>query len=146
VIGLSAFAEPHSVEAMLEAGAVGHFAKGDVGDALLQAIHTATRERRRFGADIAVPAAADGTTATVRARAPAHADANFLGVRELEVLRLIARGLASPQIADSLSMDPTMVAVYRRNIMRKLNLTGDAALGDYARDWSLKRDSGDKPA
>jgi DNA-binding NarL/FixJ family response regulator len=82
----------------------------------------------------------------VRAQAPVNADANFLGVRELEVLRLIARGLGPPQIADSLSMDPTMVAVYRRNIMRKLNLTSDAALGEYARDWSLKRDSGDKPA
>jgi DNA-binding NarL/FixJ family response regulator len=145
VIGLSAFAEPHYVEAMLEAGAVGHFTKGDVGDALLQAIHTATRELRRFGADISVPPAANGTTAAVRGRAPVNADANFLGVRELEVLLLIARGLASPQIAESLSMDPTMVAVYRRNIMRKLSLTSDAALGEYARGWSLKCNSGDKP-
>jgi DNA-binding NarL/FixJ family response regulator len=145
VIGLSAYAEPHYVEAMLEAGAVGHFTKGDVGDALLEAIHTATRELRRFGADISVPGAANGTTATVPERAPVKADATSLGVKELEVLHLIARGLASPQIAGSLSMDPTMVEVYRRNIMRKLNLTSDAALGEYARVWSLRRDSGDKP-
>lgn len=146
VIGLSAYAEPHYVEAMLEAGAVGHFTKGNVGDALLLAIHTATRDLQRFGADISVPVVANGTTATVSERSPVKADATSLGVRELEVLLLIARGVASPQIADALSMEPTMVDVYQRNIMRKLNLTSEAALGAYARGWSLKRDSGDKPA
>jgi DNA-binding NarL/FixJ family response regulator len=144
VIGLSAYAEPHYVEAMLDAGAVGHFTKGDVGEALLQAIHTASPERRCFGADISVLVAANGTAATVPGKAPATADATSFGARELEVLRLIAKGLASPQIAGSLSMDPTMVDVYRRNIMRKLNLNSDAALGEYARSWSLRRERGEK--
>lgn len=141
VIGLSAYAEPHYVEAMLEAGAVGHFTKGDVGEELLQAIHTATPERPRFGADIAVPAAANGPAATVPDRA--RLDGPSLGARELDVLRLIAEGLAAPQIARSLSMDPALVDVYRRNIMRKLNLNGEAALGEYARSWSLRRAGGD---
>jgi hypothetical protein len=39
-------------------------------------------------------------------------------------------------------MDPTMVDVYRRNILRKLHLNNDGALGEYAREWSLTRDSG----
>ena len=141
VIGLSAYAEPHYVEAMLEAGAVGHFTKGDVGEELLQAIHTATPERPRFGADIVVPAAANGPAATVPDRA--RLDGPSLGARELDVLRLIAEGLAAPQIARSLSMDPALVDVYRRNIMRKLNLNGEAALGEYARSWSLRRAGGD---
>ena len=141
VIGLSAYAEPHYVEAMLEAGAVGHFTKGDVGEELLQAIHTATPERPRFGADIVVPAAANGPAATVPDRA--RLDGPSLGARELDVLRLIAEGLAVPQIARSLSMDPALVDVYRRNIMRKLNLNGEAALGEYARSWSLRRAGGD---
>jgi DNA-binding CsgD family transcriptional regulator len=51
--------------------------------------------------------------------------------------------LTSPQIATSLAIDPTMVDVYRRNIMRKLNLPSDDALGEYAREWSLGRDSAD---
>ena len=49
------------------------------------------------------------------------------------MLLLIAKGLASPQIARSLSMDTTMVDVYRRNIVRKLHLNNDAALDEYAR-------------
>lgn len=145
VIGLSAYAEPHYVEAMLEAGAVGHFTKGDVGEALLHAIRTATPGRLRFGADISVPVAANGTVTTVPDQAPAKAaDATCLGARELEVLLLIAKGLPSPHIAGSLSMDPVMVDVYRRNIMRKLNLNNDASLGEYAREWSRRRDSGEQ--
>ncbi len=133
VIGLSAYADPHYVEAMLSAGAVGYFTKGDAGEALLQAIHTATFDRPCFGADISVPAAANAAAPSMRGAAPAVAETASLGARELEVLRLIAKGLASAQIASSLSMDPGMVDVYRRNIMRKLHLNNDAALVEYAR-------------
>jgi two-component system NarL family response regulator len=143
VIGLSAYAEPHYVEAMLDAGAVGHFTKGDVGEALLNAIHVATPDHPCFGADISPPGAANTTGATVRQKPPATADATSLGARELEVLLLVAKGFASPQIGGALAMDPAMVDVYRRNIMRKLNLKSDAALGAYARGWSRTRDGGD---
>lgn len=133
VIGLSAYADPHYVEAMLNAGAVGYFTKGDAGEALLQAIHTATSDRPCFGADISVPAAANAAAPSVPDAAPANAGIATLGAREREVLQLIAKGVASAQIASSLSMDPGMVDVYRRNIMRKLRLSNDAALTEYAR-------------
>ena len=45
----------------------------------------------------------------------------------------MVKGLSLPQIADSLTMDPTMVEVYRRNLMRKLHLKDEAALAAYAR-------------
>ena len=139
VIGLSAYAEPHYVEAMVDAGAVGHFTKGDAGEALLRAIHTATPERRFFGADISVPPSANGMVAP----GPDKPKAESLGGKELDVLRLIGQDLSPPQIARSLSMDPSMVDVYRRNLMRKLNLTDDAALAEYARQRSLTCDSDD---
>jgi two-component system NarL family response regulator len=139
VIGLSAFAEPHYVEAMLNAGAVGHFTKGDAGQALLHAIRTATAERPCFGAGISFPAPASRTGA-----APTDADLLSLGARELEVLRMIGGGSVLPKIAESLSMEPTMVEVYRRNIMRKLHLQDDAALVAYARRWSVRNDRDDE--
>src|SRR5262249_6260104 len=121
VIGLSAFAEPHYVEAMLKAGAVGHFTKGDAGDRLLLAIHTATVAHPQFGANIVghhvgVPVAAAAAPATVRDNPQANDAAAVLGRREAEVLRLVEEGLDSAQIARALSIDPTMVDVYRRNI------------------------------
>ncbi len=55
------------------------------------------------------------------------------------MLPLIAKGLALPQISGSLCMEPTMVDVYRRNIiMRKLHRDNDAALAEYS---SLRKSS-----
>src|SRR5262249_51830839 len=94
VIGLSAFAEPHYVEAMLTAGAVGHFTKGDAGDRLLQAIHTATAAHPHFGANvvgqhIGDPVAGAAAPATAPENPQANGDATVLGPREAEVLRLV---------------------------------------------------------
>lgn len=133
VIGLSAYAETHYVEAMLDAGAAGYFTKADAGEGLLQAIHTATPGRPCFGADISVPLAAKAAAPSVHDDRSALADTKALGARELELLLLIARGSSPQEIARSLSMDPALVDVYRRNIMRKLHLNDDAALSEYAR-------------
>lgn len=133
VIGLSAYADQHYVEAMLAAGAAGYFTKGEAGEGLLLAIRSATAERPCFSADITVTPAA-------KAAAPAHpdsgaaaADGTALGARELEVLLLIVKGRTLPQIADTLHMEPAMIEVYRRNVMRKLRLKDDAALAEYVR-------------
>jgi DNA-binding NarL/FixJ family response regulator len=142
VIGLSAYAEPHYVEAMLSAGAVGHFTKGDVSEGLLQAIHTATVDRPLFGANVLAQPAAIGPSAG-HDRVQINSDAATLRPREVEVLKLIAREWTAAQIADALSLDPSMVDVYRRNIMRKLQLSSEAELTEYARRWSSGGAPGD---
>jgi len=136
VIGLSAYAEPHYVEAMLEAGAVGQFTKGDAGAALLAAIHDATAAQPIFGANVAMPAAEESAAPISPARA--RVDAAPLGPREAQVLAMIAAGLDPGEIARRLSIDPSMIDVYRRNMIRKLNLADEDALREYARTHSLK--------
>lgn len=136
VIGLSAYAEPHYVEAMLDAGAVGQFTKNDAGVALLDAIHDATAAQPRFGANVALPAPEEPAAANTAARG--HADAPPFGPRELQVLAMIATGLAATEIASSLGIDPSMIDVYRRNMIRKLNLADERALLEYARTHSRK--------
>jgi DNA-binding NarL/FixJ family response regulator len=136
VIGLSAYAEPHYVEAMLEAGAVGQFTKGDAGAALLGAIHDATAAQPVFGANVAMPAAEESAASITPARGPA--DARPLGPREAQVLAMIAEGLEPAAIARSLAIDPSMIDVYRRNMIRKLNLASEDALLEYARAHSRK--------
>ena len=133
VIGLSAYADQHYVEAMLEAGAAGYFTKAEAGDGLIQALHSATPERPCFSAEIRVPHVAKAAAEAPPDTRPAEADSASLGARELEVLLLMVKGLSLPQIADSLTMDPSMVEVYRRNLMRKLHLQDEAALAAYAR-------------
>ena len=55
-----------------------------------------------------------------------------LGRREIEVLKMIARGETSTAIAESLYIAPGTVEVHRRNIMRKLDLHKIAELTQYA--------------
>jgi DNA-binding CsgD family transcriptional regulator len=43
----------------------------------------------------------------------------FLSIRELEIVRLLAEGLASKQIADTLCISPNTVHTHRRNLLRK---------------------------
>ena len=54
--------------------------------------------------------------------------------RELEILRLVVRGLSSQQIADELSINHRTVETHRHNIMKKLNIHTATALAVYARD------------
>ena len=136
VIGLSAYAEPHYVEAMLEAGAVGQFTKGDAGAALLRAIHEATAARPLFGANVAMPPAEESAAPVATERAPAEGPP--LGPREVQVLGMIGKGLDAAEIARILSIDPSLIDVYRRNMIRKLNLAGEHALVEYARAHSHK--------
>ena len=54
-----------------------------------------------------------------------------LGARERQVLKLVAEGCTSNQIADLLHIAPSTVDVHRRNIMRKLNRHSVAELTRY---------------
>jgi two-component system NarL family response regulator len=139
VIGLSAYADPHYVEAMLDAGAAGHFTKGDVGEPLLRAIHEATAAQPRFGENIRAVTAAASDSPDLAGPIPAAADTASLRPREAEVLRLIGEGTPPAAIAAALGIEPAMVDVYRRNIARRLNLRDADALDDYARRRSSSR-------
>jgi two-component system NarL family response regulator len=55
-----------------------------------------------------------------------------LGGREEQVLRLIADGYSSKEIARNLLIAPSTVEVHRRNIMRKVGLHKVADLTRYA--------------
>ncbi len=60
-----------------------------------------------------------------------------LTARETEILRHVARGLSSKQIAEILAISPRTVDTHRQNIMEKLDLRTAAALSNYARDHGL---------
>jgi DNA-binding NarL/FixJ family response regulator len=132
VIGLSAYADPLYVNAMLQVGAVGYFTKGDADATLLQAVLTATVEHPSFGASVSLPDAANASAEGMTDQSSDDGDSVSFGAKELEVLRLIAQRYATPQIGQSLTMEPAMVDAYRRNIMRKLHLDTDAELSEYA--------------
>lgn len=127
IIALSAHAEKHFVEEMLEAGAQGFVSKSASGDELQRAIRSVSESNKTYICSEISSALADAVRNRFRGDGP-----STLGKREREVLKLLSEGLRSARIADQLHIAPCTVEVHRRNIMRKLNLHTVAELTKYA--------------
>ena len=126
IVALSAFSDKRFVTEMLRSGASGYVTKAAAGTELVRAIRAVAGGQGYFSPEIA------GTlVAEVRERSKAPST-QPLGRREREVLRLIAEGTRSPEIAAQLNIAAATVEVHRRNIMRKVGLRTVAELTKYA--------------
>lgn len=127
VVALSAYSDQQYVLDMLNAGASGYVTKAEASDELLRAIRTVLSGRTYLCPDVAgvVTGALVGQGGAARPTA-------VLGARERQVLKLVAEGCTSVQIADMLNIAPSTVEVHRRNIMRKVGLHKVADLTRYA--------------
>jgi DNA-binding NarL/FixJ family response regulator len=128
VIAISGYADETYVHGMLDAGARAYLLKEEVGEHLIPAIRIVQQGETYLG-----PQAAAAVTEAAGGSAPERpAPAVRLEARERQVLKLIASGLDTARIAERLQMSPTTVQVHCRNMMRKLDLHGDAELARYA--------------
>lgn len=130
VIALSAYGYKRFVLEMLEAGALGYVVKSAASEELVRAIASAAQGKTYICSE----AAATLAEASRRGRPGAEGarPENRLARRELQVLRLLAAGKSSPQIAEELHIAPSTADVHRRNIMRKLEMHSVAELTRYA--------------
>ena len=126
ILALSMNADRRYVTAMLAAGAAGYLLKNAASDELLGALDTV-----RHGETYLSPAIAQPPTAAVHDASPS-ASARPLSPREREVLRLVAEGKSSKEIAASLGIAVPTVETHRRQISEKLGLRTIAELTKYA--------------
>lgn len=129
VVALSAFNYKKFVMEMMEAGATAYVIKSAAGEQLVSAIKSAAQGKTYLCPETAA------ILVEASQRNSSHNGANTnkrLGRRETEVLRLLAEGLTSPQIAEKMHIAPSTVDVHRRNIMGKLELHTVAELTKYA--------------
>jgi DNA-binding NarL/FixJ family response regulator len=63
-----------------------------------------------------------------------------LADRELEVFRLIGRGVKTAEIAEQLHLSVKTVETYRDRIRQKLDLDDGTKLAHYATQWVLEND------
>jgi DNA-binding NarL/FixJ family response regulator len=63
--------------------------------------------------------------------------ARILSSRELDVIKMIGRGLRNKQIAEQLFISEATVKIHLHNIYSKLNLGSRVELSIYARDKGL---------
>ena len=126
IVALSAYAEKHFVTEMLRAGAAAYVSKNAAGTELVQAIRAVERGQNYVSPDVT-----GNLISQLRDQDP-NAQNHKLGRREREVLRLIAQGQRSPDIAAQLRISIGTVEAHRRNIMRKFDLHSVAELTTYA--------------
>jgi DNA-binding NarL/FixJ family response regulator len=112
----------------LKAGASGYVLKSSADDDIVEACRAALR-----GEPFLYPAAVDTLARDLLARAHERGqDYDRLTPRELEVLKLIAEGKQTKEIAELLFISPKTVERHRANMLEKLGMHDRVELTRYA--------------
>jgi DNA-binding NarL/FixJ family response regulator len=122
VIALSMYGDVHYQDRMFDAGASAYVLKNEAMNDLVVAIETVLRGERYVS-----PTA--GTLAPLRS---ATVDKAALSERELDVLRLLAAGQRTKEIAEQLGISAKTVETYRSRIMLKLGIDNLPGLVKFA--------------
>jgi len=118
VLVLTTYESDSDILRAIEAGATGYLLKDAGRGELVKAIRAAAR-----GETVLAPAVA--TRIVDRMRRPLPADA--LSPREVEVLRLVARGLSNPEIGRELSISEATVKTHLLRTFHKLGVSDRTA-------------------
>jgi two-component system, NarL family, response regulator LiaR len=124
VVALTSFDDDERVFPAIKAGAVGYLLKDVRPAELAEAVRKASR-----GEALLAPSVAARLMQEVSGERPASAG---LTERELEVLRLIARGLSNKLIAHELVVSEKTVKTHVSNILAKLHLADRTQAALYA--------------
>jgi NarL family two-component system response regulator LiaR len=131
VIALTSFTEDDKVIPAIRAGAASYLLKDVTPDALVEAILAVHRGEARLHPDIARKLMERVAQAPGGAHAP-PLPAEGLTTRELEVVRLVARGRSNHEIARELVISEKTVKTHVSNILSKLNLEDRTQIAIHA--------------
>ena len=120
VVAFTMFDQEGAVQQMLAAGAKGYILKNSSLDVVLEAIRVVASGKTYYDKKINKPQTEKNSSKSV------------LSTREREILQLIAKGHTSHQIADELFIGKSTVDTHRKNMIRKLGLSGAGELLRYA--------------
>jgi NarL family two-component system response regulator LiaR len=129
IVVLTSHAAEEDVFPALKAGALGYLLKHSAPEDVLQAIRQAHR-----GETVLHPAIARMVLQELHrpAQSKQPPTAEPLSERELEVLRLLARGMSNQEIADTLVVGEATVRSHVSSILRKLQLASRTQAALYA--------------
>ena len=149
ILMLTMSEEDESVVAAVQAGARGYVLKDAEGEETLRAIRAAAGGEaifsptiaRRLADYFAAPAQGSGTPPEQARReqqeTPASEYPAGLTAREVEVLKLAARGLTNAQIAQELFLSPRTVNAHLNSIYHKLGVSSRTAATRFAGEHGL---------
>lgn len=126
VLILSTYSEEIYAVRALKLGASGYLTKDSPTATLIDAVRKAAS-----GAKYVSPSLAEKFAVMLGGRATASSHES-LSNRELEVLKLLAKGESLIAIGETLHLSPKTVTTYRTRILEKLGLSSNAQLARYA--------------
>jgi DNA-binding NarL/FixJ family response regulator len=129
IIALSMFSKRTFVTKMLEAGASGYVLKGGAFSELIEAVNKVLAGNVYLCAPVATILVDEYVDRSGTSRGPSTAQ---LTDRELHILKLLAEGKPSKEIALLLDISVQAVDANRRRIMQKLDIESFAELVKYA--------------
>ncbi len=127
ILVVTSFAENDLVYQAIKAGALGYILKDATREQLLQAIRDVDQGRASLQPSIAVKLIQEINHPT-----ELHYTEDPLTRRELETIRLIARGLSNQEIAEQLVVNERTIAKYVSSILDKLHLANRTQAALYA--------------
>lgn len=134
VLVLTAHKDEEHILAALQAGADGYFLKDDAAEELLTALKCILAGERYLSPVIATKVVASFLMQEGLAKPSVY---ELLSVREREILKLVAEGKRTRDIAEYLCLSPKTVERHRTNLMKHLGLHSIAALTSYAIEKGL---------
>ncbi len=127
VLVLTSFATDDKVFPAIKAGAIGYLIKDTGPEELLRAIHQVYRGQPTLHPEIAQKLLREIASPGEQPASPDH-----LTGREVEVLKLVARGLSNQEIAEQLVVSVATIYTHVSNILAKLHLASRTQAALYA--------------
>jgi len=137
VLALSAHEEAAFARLLLDAGAVGYALKRSACDELVRAVRIVASGGTYVDPTLTGALVGNGQ----RCHTPGGMPSVSLSEREAEVIRLIAEGHTSKEMAQALGLSPRTLETYKARAMSKLNLRTRAELIRYALRSGWLRDA-----
>ena len=128
-IVLTSMSEALYAEQALRAGADGFLMKSELGDALLDAVRTV------LGGNVYLSQRQRDVSLRRLAGRSGEADRPVLSARELEVLRLVAAGRSTKEIAEQLNRSVKTIETHKQNLKAKLGAETPAQLIRQGLAW-----------
>jgi DNA-binding NarL/FixJ family response regulator len=137
VIVLTTFDDDEMVFDGLRAGAVGYLLKDAPSEKLAEAIRVAARGETFLQPSVAAKVVAEFARLTRKTVEPSDSFSGPLSERELEILRLIAKGASNREIASALFLAEGTVKNHVTNILGKLDVRDRTQAAIKAKDSRL---------
>ncbi len=120
-----------------QAGATGYVVKESAAERLLQGLESVVKGDYFLDSSVSHAVVENLMKSPLKAAKITDADYATLTPREQEVMRLLAEGLSSKEVAEKLFISPKTVENHRANIMNKLDLHSTIELIRYAAKLGL---------